>query len=57
MGHQTNYKECDKCKGVTITTIAFGKTIKTSNCKCKEINEARKFAQFLIKDKQQKNGL
>lgn len=34
MGHQTNYKECDKCKGVTITTIAFGKTIKTSNCKC-----------------------
>ena len=34
MGHQTNYSKCDKCKGITISTIAFGRKIVTSNCKC-----------------------
>jgi hypothetical protein len=39
MGHQTNYKECEKCNGLIITTIAFGKKIITSNCKCKIKNK------------------
>lgn len=35
MGHQTNIKECSKCKGITITTKIFGKLIVDSNCKCR----------------------
>lgn len=34
MGHQTNYKQCKKCCGIIITTIAFCKKIISTNCKC-----------------------
>jgi hypothetical protein len=41
MGHQTQFKECKKCKGITISTIVtylgFGrKQIISTNCKCKK---------------------
>jgi hypothetical protein len=37
MGHQTHIKECDKCKGITITTKVFGKLVIDTNCKCNTI--------------------
>jgi hypothetical protein len=41
MGHQTSYKICKKCKGITITTqinylMISDKRIMSSNCKCKK---------------------
>ena len=36
MGHQTQVKQCDKCKGTIITTRIFNKEIKSTNCKCME---------------------
>lgn len=41
MGHQTNYIECKKCGGITISTIASylsvgRRVIISSNCKCKK---------------------
>jgi hypothetical protein len=34
MGHQTHIKECDKCKGITITTKVFNKLVIDTNCFC-----------------------
>jgi len=51
MGHQTNYKQCKKCSGTIINTIAFGKKIITSNCKCEmESKEKAKelYNKFLV---------
>ena len=39
MGHQTNYKKCKKCGGIIIITIAFGKKIISTNCKCDELKK------------------
>ena len=43
MGHQTNYKKCQKCGQVIITTIVqylmLRKEIVTTNCKCKQVKE------------------
>lgn len=36
MSFQIHFKECNKCKSYKIITIAFGKIIKTENCKCKK---------------------